>query len=108
MEKEYIEREAAIEYARLIYCRDCPTWDSFLFRLYEFDEARSLVKDVPAADVVEERHGEWVKNKSEFYVCSECDTTCPYDVNDDGFWDWTCHYCPNCGADMRGGKNGNE
>lgn len=62
----------------------------------------------PAADVAEVRHGEWVKNKSKFYVCSECDTTCPYNVNDGGIWYWTCRYCPICGARMdgKGADNG--
>ena len=52
--------------------------------------------DAPAADVVEVRHGRWIKidGLSSDYYCSECNKK----------W-WTpfpeeMHYCPNCGAKM--------
>ena len=58
---------------------------------------------LPAADVVEVRHGEWV-NKIGLYECSACGKTCPYDVQADVISYWECRYCPNCGAKMDGGK----
>lgn len=48
------------------------------------------------------RHGKWIKDESGLYCCSECGKVCPYDVQADIIEYWTCHYCPNCGADMRG------
>lgn len=47
---------------------------------------------MPAADVVEVRHGEWKKRGNE-KKCSVCDFI--YYSNND---EWT--YCPNCGAKM--------
>lgn len=58
---------------------------------------------LPAADVKEVQHGEWIK-KDGIYVCSECDFTCPYDVVGDNIEYWECLYCRNCGAKMDGGK----
>lgn len=63
------------------------------------------IAELPAADVVEVVHGEWVKNEEEsnkhieaIYFCSACQN-----------WDaWgeteKYKYCPNCGAKMDGGK----
>lgn len=60
----------------------------------------SVIKDAPAADVVEVVHGEWKKRGNE-KKCSVCDFI--YYSNND---EWT--YCPNCGAKMDGGKDQNE
>jgi hypothetical protein len=61
------------------------------------------IADLPAADVVEVVHGEWIKYEEEskkhienIYYCSACQN-----------WDaWgeteKYKYCPNCGARMRG------
>ena len=55
---------------------------------------------IPTADVVERRHGRWMKaylDHDAFGVrptvvyCSECNLV--------GHWE--TNYCPNCGADMR-------
>lgn len=53
MDKEYIERGEAIEMIRLIYCKDCNSYNGVRCRACEFDDAMSLIEDVPAADVVE-------------------------------------------------------
>ena len=47
-------------------------------------------------------HGRWEK-QSGLYSCSECGTTCPYDVQADVIEYWACNYCPNCGAKIDGG-----
>lgn len=49
----------------------------------------------PAADVVEVVHGEWV-DQIGLKKCSCCKT---HQIE-------ISNYCPNCGADMRGDKNG--
>jgi hypothetical protein len=45
----------------------------------------------------EERKGEWIfRKKWDRFVCSEC-----------SFEKSSCsHFCPNCGADMRGAEDG--
>lgn len=52
-EKEYIEREAAIEQIRLVYCKDCNNYNGVRCRACNFDDAMSAIEDAPAADVVE-------------------------------------------------------
>ena len=67
---------------------------------------RGMVRNAPTADVVEVKHGEWIKHFS--YGCWHYD--CPF--CDDGFAtdaefkiNQLPHYCSNCGARMDGGSN---
>ena len=61
--------------------------------------AITLIKNIPAADVVEVRHGRWTNERweglSSFSAeCSECTKrTLSY---------FHYNYCPNCGAKMDG------
>ncbi len=105
----YIEREAVINKRR---------------RMSEYDEAGWCVTcqavsvedigNIPSADVVEVVHGEWKETTQplgfEEVKCATCSA-----CNDDWIMDedvciddYKTHwkYCPNCGADMRGDKNG--
>ena len=61
-------------------------------------------KNIPAADVAPVRHGRWEK-QSGLYSCSECEMTCPYEVQADVIEYWASNYCPNCGAKMDGELN---
>lgn len=73
-----------------------------------FHLAKSIMSDVPSADVAPVRHGRWIEEKLPFYrwggekigekstwECSEC--------HDVGFWGY--NYCPNCGARMDGDED---
>ena len=62
-----------------------------------------MIESRPTADVREVVHGEWVSSRPDapmfgFHYCSICGRrrTSPQD-----------NFCPNCGADMRGGNDGN-
>ena len=87
---EYIKREATIE-AIMSEPPDAhyPQWYV------------DKIKSIPAADVVEVRHGRWINthSDSEFVQCS----LCKYPVY--AAWNVTS-YCPNCGAYMMGENNG--
>lgn len=108
MAKEYIEREVAKERLR-IWITDC--------LLNEANEAADcfrlcidLLDSIPAADVVEVRHGRWTIAEDDYYglnivKCSVCHEEWCFEERDDVF-DLNYHYCPNCGAYMMGENNG--
>lgn len=98
MTKEYIEREALI--ARYDAEHVGPP-----------GRARELMATAPAADVVEVRHGRWIrphwKNSNYCCDCSECGGEA---MHRDYQWDKNGIYpiCPNCGAYMMGENNGRK
>ena len=56
--------------------------------------AISKLKETPAADVAEVKHGEWVYGEFDIPHCSECGVeVMPNNVS---------NYCPHCGAKMDG------
>ena len=56
---------------------------------------KDLVEQMPAADVVEVRHGRWKCVSIGRYACSLCGREPWYEGSIN-----TMHYCPNCGAAM--------
>ena len=77
--KEYIERAAVID---------------LITRRYEQPELCTYeINSIPAADVVEVRHGRWVFEPGKIPYCSECK-----EYSDDG--DKGATICPWCGARM--------
>ena len=88
--KEYIEREALLK--RL--CDDDPS--------HMEDYYYNAIKNAPAADVVEVRHGEWLHTDKAFSwhskdECSECHYHNAHRIDLSYY-----NYCPNCGAKMDG------
>lgn len=105
--KKYIEQEAAIALSKEIVVPQASGVD-YKHRCIDPQDIREL----PAADVVEVRHGKWIEEntrpRSSQFCCSVCHRTA-YDPQPTRVKDWKkrCRYayCPNCGADMRGGVN---
>ena len=73
---------------------------------HDYDSCIKFCQSLPTADVVEVRHGRWVKELwsskggayYNAYRCSECNAA--YMEIEYGY-----NYCPNCGADMRGDED---
>ena len=102
-EKEYVEREVLIDRVEEIdwyhigsqgdlargACSDGDT------PLYKADDIYEALESVPAADVVEVRHGKWKKVSEKYprYVCTACDHL----YNNKEY-----KHCPFCGAKMDG------
>ena len=66
---------------------------------YTDDQVIKILDDIPAADVIEIRHGYWIKQPPDFdlcgvayYQCSECGKEQQTPSN----------YCQFCGAKMKG------
>ena len=102
---DYISRETAIK--------------SFINdnqHLYYPFEVQSRIRNIPAADVVEVKHGEWedvsvlcyqeipVGTKVASMFCPVCERW-HNEVYHIGNLTEIVHYCPHCGAKMDGGKN---
>lgn len=101
---KYVNIEVAKEYLR---------HDSFsnpYFRSQACQQAMDVLDTVPAADVVEVRHGRWIdKTWTTEYdwscynhhavICSVCNKQFDYVINEKS------NYCPNCGAKMDGGQD---
>ena len=61
-----------------------------------------IIMELPSADVVEVKHGEWAEEG----YCPFCKCDMPAFIED---WEWKrCRtpYCPNCGARMEGEEDG--
>ena len=88
---------------------------SELCRAYN-DGVKSMeihIAEIPTADVVEVRHGVWLPSRNGINPirCDKCNMPALFVQEQDGFGGfgfYRCpsNYCPNCGADMRGDKNG--
>lgn len=78
---DYIRRNDALE----IIKRTCG----------DYAAAWSEIRKLPAADVAEVVHGEWIPCDNGGYYCSHCDTRIAFRL---GQW-----FCSNCGAKMDGG-----
>jgi len=90
---EYIERGKVYELIQKMPVPWGKRWDETV------DDIIRAVDKIPAADVREERHGQWEYIQSEkhgnFYVCSEC-----YGVHSFEF-----KFCHWCGAKMDRGED---
>jgi len=56
---------------------------------------RTQIDAIPAADVIEVRHGHWEHTPTYWIYCSVCGNE-PNEYNE------RTNFCPYCGADMRG------
>ena len=74
----------------------------------DFPHNEGCAQFKPAADVVEIRHGTWIKKEDGHYVCSECGRTRPYSSYNYVIQNWACNYCHWCGAKMEGKESENE
>ena len=99
MGKEYIEREAAKARLRM-WITDC-VLDGDNEAADCFRDCIDLLDSIPAADVIEKKHGYWIKRiieneKEDYpirnvdYICSRCE----------GCWHEPLKYCPMCLAEM--------
>lgn len=94
---EYINREAIMKFPiRKDHCDKEHANGHFINGI---ESVLEYVENLPSADVAPVRYGRWEK-QSGLYSCSECGTTCPYDVQADVIEYWACNYCPNCGTKM--------
>jgi hypothetical protein len=104
---DYIDRAAL----GIDFCR----WNVFENKSYVdgWNAAIKILKEAPAADVQEIKHGKWIETQEplgwcdiDCAECSVCHESWIID-EDSSIDDYECmwHYCPNCGAKMDGENN---
>ena len=99
---EYISREAALR-----ALENCVPYGNTLWT--DKYAARARIDAIPAADVVEVRHGEWSAKRLDNFrkykvTCTVC--SAEYIGNYDSYDEPSdFNYCPNCGAKMNGGED---
>ena len=91
MQKEYIERTAAIRLLRGNCIRKYPSTFS-MGLVAGADE----ISQLPAADVVEVRHAKWTTRRTEMHDGEWYCTGCDYEPQ--AFEN--SNYCPHCGCKM--------
>lgn len=96
MEAEYIKRKDVIEKI----CNLCKIENDDCS--YPRCTIINTVKNIPAADVIERKRGEWIRvteKLGESWMCSECmEEFIPHDGMEE-FASYA-HFCPNCGTQM--------
>ena len=98
MAGDYISRETALKDFESCNAEN-PHWTP--------QRVKTLLLRQPAADVAEVVHGRWIDGAEDFTCgnhnteCSICHCYVSWDGCDEDF-----NYCPNCGAKMNGGSNG--
>lgn len=89
---EYIDREALVaKFDRMGLGEH-----SFIEKVFS-DGVRTIIAEMPAADVVPMVHGRWISDGDGYhwtYNCSICAWEDGYPFNE------RHNYCPNCGAKM--------
>jgi len=86
--KEYIEREAVRDLIEAAWMDD-----------WNLSYSNDRLDEIPAADVVEVKHGHWIEDACGAIWCSQCshaEESCEQKM-------YRYRYCPNCGAKMDGG-----
>ena len=93
---EYIEREALIEFVK----QNTPNINGET----TIECIERAIRAMPAADVVEVKHGRWVEEGCGLLVCSKCN----FEYDHSGVPFEGLYYCPNCGARMDGERKDGE
>ena len=115
MMADYIRREDAIKYAEHAYhewnlamaAADGKREINLVYKRQELCKAvESVFRDMPAADVAPVVHEKWLLDRWPSWPhreCSRCKIMIPRTKEvPDPYW----QYCPNCGARMDGGMEG--
>lgn len=94
----------------LLYPDEIPnSRDSFCSFCGQKLDWEDAIKEAPAVDAQEIKHGKWIKMYNNpddgNYYCSECHNGIDVATGKVTPIDRGLFYCPNCGAKMDGGKN---
>ena len=104
---EYIERDKLYKHFEKSVTIHEATINGSTYPVYLADHVLHEIRNAPAADVVEVKHGEWKKTDwagvsvKGYMACSQCNVMIPT-CNGTRYCLNHLYYCPNCGAKMDG------
>lgn len=76
------------------HCDSCACKSNCMGKCCKIYEAICLIADLPTIEAEPVRHGRWIDNGEDKYICSACK----------GYvyrWFGKSDFCPRCSADMR-------
>jgi len=93
---DYISRETL----KKRFCGHCEEYGKCQELCFDME----LINNTPAANVVEQKTGNWIEREDMYYgwniwECSNCHEE--FCIEEGSPKDNEYYYCPNCGADMR-------
>ena len=108
--REYIDREAArLAYEKSLANNNHRIEGASAIHRQEHRHILHILEKLPAADVVEVRHGYWIPSPDGINPirCSECNMPAPFVAGENEFGDfeicrYPSKYCHECGAKMDG------
>ena len=72
---------------------------------YAVQEYRDKVKNMPATDVQPIKHGQWIPQGDDMWLCSNCKENIIFSMHESDRTEKQ-RYCSRCGARMGGGIDG--
>lgn len=97
---DLIDRQAAVcaieEYADRLQMADWKANPGIPYKAHTLNWCINTLRDLPSIQPKRGKYRAVVCDGVELLACSECGYTGAF---------WTYNYCPNCGADMRGGED---
>ena len=96
--------EEQLDYLQMLNKNENPTAEG---KWYGVNWARNTIADLPYKQN-ERPKGEWLDEKFVAFhlTCNQCGCNLRRQKNEVFEGDFDYNFCPNCGADMRGDKNG--
>lgn len=94
---EYITKEAAIEAFEWGDADVVEDYGDGCIFGFSRESIKSVINDIPAADVARVVHGQWENGNP---ICPVCGEDKFKDLDADIWCDWLPPSCPNCGAKM--------
>lgn len=96
---EYINKHEPIEEIQRIYCASCNNYNEAMCRACEHQDDMDIIEDTKAADVQPVKHGYWIPQGDDMWLCSNCKENIIYSMHESDRTEKQ-RYCCRCGAKL--------
>lgn len=86
------------------YLYDTETTEFYVYRNKYTGKEIHIVKNPPSYILDKRPQGEWIGNAFDEHYCNRCGHPALWEEEPDDYYEVQSRFCPNCGADMKGGK----